>query len=150
MKKLFILLLLVACVSPCNDKISKKLLPICYGIIEYPEKILNLKQNFPDYYKYEYLDNDLKDSILLYENYYYLNELFERRVTPNSFGCQELFGKYVGNPYYNKINPKIRDRIYLYQIFFWEDADNGYCFVFIVDNDSYYIFDIHEMHTVKM
>jgi hypothetical protein len=149
MKKILIFLLVITTIS-CNDKIDRKLLDICEEIIENPESIKNLEKNFPDYYNKQYLYIYMKNSGYVYSLSNYILNLFQKKNFPLKIKGDTVDSYYYMEMYYDKINPKIRDKIKLYRIDIWENEDDGFHIIFIMDSSKYYIFKIGELHEAKM
>jgi len=135
---------------------------MCKDIIENPEKIYDLKSNYPKYYVDEYIDTDMKDTINLKFLYHYIDTLFNRHIDTlyEEFSGRDnpypkLVARYMNKSDYKElfyafINKDIRDNIELYEINFWKNNKYGMHFILIKYINKYYIFYIGRLEEVRI
>jgi hypothetical protein len=158
MKKLLLIILVLLSITAFEDSAEQRLINIGKDIIEHPEKIYNLKNNFPECYKDEYIAKEIKDTNLLKLYYNYIDSLFHRNIDTLLNGTnpnQKIEVKKVDKGefeyfYRNKVNKEIWDRIELYNINFWKDKHYGFCVCFIKDEGKYYLFELYNFYIQSM
>lgn len=139
MKKI-ILILLIMLIS-CDDNINKELKEIGLKILQQPEILLDLKNNFPEYYSDSLILDKMKEK-------YYLKDLINEIKEFNKYDSNVEIFRVITNKGYLDI---FKNSGYKYDL----NADSTYSFMiakindnisvdfmFIIKNNKYYLFYI--------
>ncbi|MFA6571404.1 MAG: hypothetical protein WCT77_09220 [Bacteroidota bacterium] len=148
MKKYIITIVLLIFTISCKDTDKEKLYEIANDIILHPEKVLDLKSNYPDYYNPKYIDKFMQDSIKLHKLYQYIDTLFQKS-NHDYKSTFELFekDKYIGICK-NRMNFDRNEKLNIYQLTIWKNYDIGLQIIFFDVDDNYYISYVGELRNL--
>ena len=133
-----------------EDYVNETLLCIAAKLIEKPDRIFDLKNNFPDNYNEKYLHKMMKDTTRLRECANYIDSLFQRKYAPSWIGIGGDFEVYNGQrrkiDKKNDINKK--DSLEIESI--WINKNNyGFMIEAIIENNIFYIRFISKSYPSK-
>ncbi|MFA6572133.1 MAG: hypothetical protein WCT77_12975 [Bacteroidota bacterium] len=150
MKKYIITIVLLIFTIACKDTDKEKLYEIANDIILHPEKVLDLKSNYPKYYNDEYISSNMKDSIKINKIYRYIENLFQKKseIYKVIFKPMEKF--IYMEYYYNQISKDKRNSVDMYYVEVWENSRDAYQIIIIKDGNKYYFYSVDELHTAEM
>ncbi|MFA6571405.1 MAG: hypothetical protein WCT77_09225 [Bacteroidota bacterium] len=148
MKKLVITIVLLIFSISCKDTDKENLLVIAKGIVAQPERLFDLKGNYPVYYYPQFLHKDLKDSIKLKTLYKYIDTLF---IKDTSFLKVDLYpldkSRYLKWGCNDK-DFKINDNFEIYRLDIFKNDRLGFHILFVSDGDNFYLHDIGKLRVI--
>ena len=146
MKKIFLVIFMFILIS-CDDDIIPELKDIGLKIIEKPELLLDLKNNFPDYYSDSLIFDEMKESNYINNLIYEINKFknIKSNIKTLRLGTfQEYLDHFKKAGYKYDLSP---DNIYAF-IMLKDDISIG--FYFLIKDNKYIIFyikkDFYEVH----
>jgi hypothetical protein len=155
MKKILCFCLIVFSLASCRTyyiKVDKRLESFANDVIEHPEKLRDIKNNYPEYYNEKYIDESLLTSSYVSRLISYINNEY-KKIDEGIIICDASYSN-ASIKYLNSISRKkydfTSDEVIGFA-FYKEKANRGVEFAIIhPDSSHFYIFKIGKFFIAEL